>query len=162
MSLCQCIYWYVKNAGRAVGFPWNAKVTVENVLLADLHFHSASALLQCTSCNWLEIFFISGFATSISTSQKILPIRWFNTSRPSSSNCGYGVCALIAQLPAHLQPWATLYIISPVASSPNAAFAHFSTAQFPCEPPWSVTQLQKKQSIFWPVSSPTASLHFHN
>lgn len=64
MSLCQCIYWNAKNAGKAVGFPWNAKVTVESVLFADLLFHSASALLQYTFCNRLEISLISALLAS--------------------------------------------------------------------------------------------------
>lgn len=59
-------------------FPGMSRVTVENVLPADLVFHSVSALLQYTCCNWQEMLLISASLASTRASlsgQKILGIR---------------------------------------------------------------------------------------
>lgn len=45
-------------------FPGMSRVTVENVLPADLDFHSVSAPLQYTCCNWQDILLISASLAS--------------------------------------------------------------------------------------------------
>lgn len=62
-SLCVSVHWYAENVGRAAGFPWNAGVTVGNLLPADPVFHSAPAPVgyTCFSGQSFPHFCSSGF-----------------------------------------------------------------------------------------------------
>lgn len=102
---CVGFYWYAKHAGGAGGFPWNVKGHVENVLPADLVFHSVSAPLRYTCCNFN--FCLAGSCTSVSVWAGA-PSALDDSLRPGLLLLTVGrVRVLIAQLPAHLQPRAT-------------------------------------------------------
>lgn len=101
------MYWYAKNVGRAAGFPWNAGVTVENLLPADPVFHSSSAPVQYTCFNRQEIcsvllLWLLKLHLCLSSKFSILgdliclSLLFLLAVRT--------VCVLISPIPAHLQP----------------------------------------------------------
>lgn len=142
--------------GWAGGFPWNAGVTVENVLPADLVFHSLSAPLQYTCCSWQEMVSIRWPLHVHLCLGRRSCILYPNAPGLPPSNCKNSLCAYCPA--SSSSPALSLAVcrISSLVSNPSAVSAHFPTAVSTrgtviCRP-------APARALLQPVSSPAASL----